>query len=381
MLRRADGWFPSNLESMAKPRSWLLAAIASICVLAGCGQAAPPQHLKVASPRLSAFWHRPIAIEADVLLPPSYATSKSKRYPVIYWIHAFGGSYHIGRTASRNWRNAMARAGTEYIVVSLNAAFNGVHDAFADSANNGPWGTALVREFIPAFDRDFRTIPAQRFVAGHSSGGWTALWLQVNYPRVFSGAWSIAPDPVDFRDFTGPDLTRIPPQNFYTDSRGREYPFDRRAGHDVTTLRDFVQRVPWAGAQFDSFDAVFSPRGAGGRPEPLFDRRTGAIDAGVARYWEAHYDIDALLQRTWAQNGPSLRDKLHVFVGTVDTYHLDGPVRRFASEMATLHGSAEVVFVQDADHNDIFKKGDLIDRMVLEMTHSDDSADVVRSAR
>ncbi len=37
--------------------------------------------------------------------------------------------------------------------------------------------------------------------SGHSSGGWSSLWLQIEHPEVFGGVWSLAPDPVDFRDF------------------------------------------------------------------------------------------------------------------------------------------------------------------------------------
>ena len=77
------------------------------------------------------------------------------------------------------------------------------HHVFADSANNGPVGKALIRELIPAFYKKFRGIPSPkaRFLAGHSSGGWSSLWLQVTYPGQFAGTWSTSPDPVDFRDF------------------------------------------------------------------------------------------------------------------------------------------------------------------------------------
>jgi hypothetical protein len=83
---------------------------------------------------------------------------------------------------------------------------------------------------------------ADRFLAGHSSGGWSALWLQVNYPGAFGGAWATAPDPVDFRSFCGPNLASARPGNFYRDARGRPYRFDRHEGRDTTTLREYVLR-------------------------------------------------------------------------------------------------------------------------------------------
>ena len=38
-------------------------------------------------------------------------------------------------------------------------------------------------------------------VDGGSTGGWVSLALQTFYPDFFNGAWSRAPDPVDFRAY------------------------------------------------------------------------------------------------------------------------------------------------------------------------------------
>src|SRR3546814_1092362 len=58
----------------------------------------------------------------------------------------------------------------------------GTHE-FADSANNGPWGAALTTEAIPALEAKYRmdARASGRFLNGHSSGGWSTLWLQVAY--------------------------------------------------------------------------------------------------------------------------------------------------------------------------------------------------------
>lgn len=71
---------------------------------------------------------------------------------------------------------------------------------FADSENNGPVGRALVDELIPHLEKTHRG-NGVRFTTGHSSGGWSSLWLHVAYPDTFHGCWSTAPDPMDFRDF------------------------------------------------------------------------------------------------------------------------------------------------------------------------------------
>jgi S-formylglutathione hydrolase FrmB len=257
----------------------------------------------------------------------------------------------------------MRRLHREFIVVLLDGMFNGGHQEFADSANNGPWGTALTTEFIPKTEAHFRAIgtPQTRFVAGHSSGGWSALWLQVNYPDLFGGEWSLSPDPVDFRDFTGPDLTRVPPQNFFRDPRGREYTIDGEP------LKRFVAGPGWEHKQFESFEAVFSPSAADGKPKPLFDRKTGAIDAEVERYWEEHYDIARILRDRWQTLGPQLRGKLHIIVGTRDEFHLDASVSLLQHELAGLGSDAEIDFANGADHWGVFDwKGSAIDYIIGE---------------
>jgi len=228
--------------------------------------------------------------------------------------------------------------------------FRGGHDEFVDSATNGPWGTALTTELMPAIEAKYRAIgtPATRFVAGHSSGGWSALWLEVTYPDRFGGEWSLAPDPVDFRDFMGSDLTASGPRNIYADAAG----IDRRV--NGATLRSLVFDPKWGARQFDSFDAVFGPAGEGGRPRPLFERGSGNIDPQVAAYWEAHFDIARILRDHWTALGPQLRGKIHIVVGTNDNFGLDRPVALLKKELDGLQAGAQIEFVAGADHWTVF---------------------------
>ncbi|MFM8872344.1 MAG: alpha/beta hydrolase-fold protein, partial [Phycisphaerales bacterium] len=79
-----------------------------------------------------------------------------------------------------------------------------------DSAANGPRARALVEEFIPALERQFRLVrrPEARIVTGHSSGGWSALWLQLTHPETFGACFPSTPDPVDFSRSPTSDLSR-----------------------------------------------------------------------------------------------------------------------------------------------------------------------------
>ena len=62
--------------------------------------------------------------------------------------------------------------------------------------------------------------PRARLLNGHSSGGWSSLWLQVTYPEFFGGTWSTSPDPVDFRDFQRINVYS-PGENMFRDAEGK----------------------------------------------------------------------------------------------------------------------------------------------------------------
>jgi hypothetical protein len=83
-----------------------------------------------------------------------------------------------------------------------------------------------------------------------------------------------------------------------------------------------------SGGQMDAFHATFGPTDADGYPAKLWDAETGAIDPAVARYWEEHYDLTARLERDWERLGPRLQGKLHVTMGTKDTFYLDAAAHR-----------------------------------------------------
>ncbi len=190
-----------------------------------------------------------------------------------------------------------------------------------------------------------------RFLNGHSSGGWATLQLEVNYPKIFGGTWSTSPDPSDFHDFTGPDLY-APHANMYRKPDGSAWPLVRRDGKVVATVEQFAQleRVlgPYGG-QLTSFDWVFSPKAPSGAPVPMFDRVTGEVDPAVVAYWHDHYDLAHIVEAHWTALQPDLTGRIHLTVGTADTFYLDGAAHKFeavlqaAGRGAALHLSAGTV--------------------------------------
>lgn len=300
---------------------------------------------------LTAFHGRSTHLRAGVVLPRSFAVEPQRRYPVVYEIPGFSGT-HFGAFAAAQ-REATNVAGVEMIYVVLDPDCRLGHHVFADSANNGPCGRALIDELIPHLEAKYRGIGTgqARFVTGHSSGGWSSLWLQTTYPERFNGVWSTSPDPVDFRDFQRIDLTK-PDANMFLDASGEKRPIARANGKPILFYRPFsdMEVVMGHGGQLASFEAVFSARGTDGWPRKLWDRTTGAIDAEVAKSWEP-YDIRIVLERHWKTLSPKLAGKLHVWTGNEDTFYLEGAVKRLKESLQRLGSDANIEIVPGRNHN------------------------------
>jgi hypothetical protein len=307
----------------------------------------------IKSELLTKFHGREMHLRAGVVLPASFATMKDKRYPVIYEIPGFGGNHFMAFGRARN--KATEVAGEEFVYVVLDPSCRLGHHVFADSANNGPCGQALIEELIPQIEKQFRVIGklGARFVTGHSSGGWSSLWLQVTYPEFFGGVWSTAPDPVDFRDFQRIDLTNAN-ENMFIEADGKHRPLARREGKPSVYYQAFsdMEVVMGHGGQLGSFEAVFSPRGADGKPKQLWDRQTGAIDKEVAKAWEA-YDIRLIMERNWKTLGPKLSGKVHVYMGGDDTFYLEGATKLLQQSQKMLRSDAVIEIFPGKDHGSL----------------------------
>jgi enterochelin esterase-like enzyme len=323
-------------------------------------QAAAPDaraHTKpidMVSPVLSAFWGRPIHMRGWVLTPPGYETSGNAHFPTVYYTHGFGGSEErlINTLVGVHLDMVKGQMPPMIWVFLDESGPTGTHE-FADSVNNGPWGKALTTELIPALESHYR-------MDAKASGGWATLWLQINYPKLFGGTWSTSPDPVDFHDFSGVNLY-APHANVYHRPDGTPWPLERMNGKVQGTFEDSVrlERVLGAyGGQMSSYEWVFSPRNDDGRPALLFDRDTGAVNPKVVAYWRDHYDIAYRLQQDWPKLEPDLDGKIHVMVGTADTYYLDGAVHKLQAVLDALHAKSDFRYLPGKTHADLYMQGD-----------------------
>ena len=316
-----------------------------------------------ASPSLTAFWGHPVNLQSWVILPPGYNAQSSTTYPTAYWTHGFGGTLDYALSEGLSIRKRMQDGKMPPMIwVMLDESCpQGTHE-FADSVNNGPWGTALTTEYLPYLEKKYHmdAKPSSRLLNGHSSGGWATLQLQVNYPDIFGGTWSTSPDPSDFHDFTGSDLY-APRANVYRKPDGSPTPIMRDKGKVLATFEQFAKLEevlgPYGG-QVSSFDWVFSPRSSSGAPVPMFDRKSGNVNPEVVAYWHDHYDLAHLVQTRWTKDGAALKGRIHLYVGSADTFYLDGAAHKFEAVLRQLDAEPHFTYIPDRTHFDLYRVSD-----------------------
>ncbi|MFQ5491473.1 MAG: alpha/beta hydrolase-fold protein [Phycisphaerae bacterium] len=290
------------------------------------------------SQRLSAFWKRDVFLRAGVVLPEGFDQAPARRYATIYHIPGFGGR-HFSAWRRRGSEHALDRQ-VVHVYLDPDGPFG--HHLFVNSQNNGPVGDALVHELIPHLQRRFRLIDQTqaRLLTGHSSGGFTSVWLQINYPRFFGGCWATSPDPVDFRAFQNVNLYQD--RNAFVQNDGQERPSIVVQGKTVCSMgqeygmEQAMDPTGASGQQWASWMAAFSPRGPDGRPVPLWDTN-GSIDAEVAEFWRRR-DPALILQRRWPDLGPIMAQRLRIIVGSQDNFSLHVAVGLLDDVLSDLPG-------------------------------------------
>lgn len=305
---------------------------------------------------LSRHFGRDVEDRAVVILPKSYAEQPQRRYPVLFEISGFGGTLPAMAHGFAQQAPGANGDNVEFIRVLLTGECKWGHHVYADSPVNGPRGRVLTEELIPKLDREFRTVaaPQARFVTGHSSGGWSSLWLQVNYPDVFGGVWSSSPDPVDFRDYQATNLYADPPNSLYFNDQGHKKPIARAGTMPILWYPDFgrMDDCLGRGGQLRSFEAVFSPINDRGEPLRMWDRETGRIQPAVVEAWKK-YDINLVVRQRWPEIGSKLTGKIHMIMGEIDTFYLEGATRLLKATFQDLGSDAEVTLVPGADHGSV----------------------------
>ncbi len=348
------------------------------------------RHIKIRSEVLSKFWGRPMYIGADVLVPEGFDQHPQAHYPLIVFHDHFvpdfddfrpeppdpdlkpdySERFHISgynriqqEEAHKFYQQWTGANFPRVLIVKLAHANPFYDDSYAvNSANVGPYGDAIETELIPAIEKQFRAIGQgwARFTYGGSTGGWEALAVQTFYPDSYNGAFVACPDPVDFRAYTVIDLYNDKNAYYREGAHRRMMQPAMRTylGQILITAAEANQYElalgtrGRSGEQFDIWQAVYSPVGADGYPQPIFDKETGDIDQTVAAYWKEHYDLRYILERDWPTLGPKLRGKIHIYCGSADNYFLNNAVYLLEDFLRTTNPAyeGEVKYGDRAEH-------------------------------
>ena len=325
-----------------------------------CGQVIPAvtippdtewvRRIKFRSRLLSDFWGQPMYLGATILLPKGYHEDPERRYPVNYIQGHFSLRAPYGFTAEEpDAENRWAQRGYDFykywtseecprmLAVTFQHPCPYYDDSHAmNSPNLGPYGDAVMQELIPYIEKKFRVIPEPyaRILSGGSTGGWISLALQIFHPDFFGGTFSLCPDSVDFRAHQIVNIYEDK-NAYYTeyDWLRVERPDCRRPNGEVTEMmkdENFFELAVGdncrSGGQWEIYMACYGPVGEDGYPKPLWDKRTGEINPEVAAYWRDHFDLRVYLENNWPRIGPKLKDKIHIYVGDMDSYYLNNAV-------------------------------------------------------
>jgi len=349
------------------------------------------RHIKIQSAALTKFWGQPMYLSAIVLVPEGFDEHPNARFPLMIFHDHFATEFSDFRTeppdpnlkpdyserfhlAGYNriqqeegykfYQKWISAGFPRFLVVKIQHANPFYDDSYAvNSANVGPYGDAIENELIPAIEKQFHAIGQgwSRFMYGGSTGGWEALAVQVFYPDHYNGAFAACPDPVDFHAYMTINLYDDKNAYFLEGAHKRvPQPAMRDyLGHTLITTEDngayelALGDHGRSGDQLDIWQAVFGPVGADGYPAQIFDKATGMIDHSVAEYWRQHYDLEAILERDWAKLGPQLKGKIHLYVGSDDTYFLNDAVYRMEDFLKSTKDPAyggEVTYGPRAEH-------------------------------
>jgi hypothetical protein len=349
------------------------------------------RHIRIQSQVLTKFWGRPMFLSAIVLVPEGFDDHPNAHFPLMIFHDHFAADFDDFRTtppdpnlkpdyserfhlagynriqqeeAYRFYQRWISPGFPRVLIVKIQHANPYYDDSYAvDSANVGPYGDAIENELIPATEKQFHAIGQgwARFVYGGSTGGWEALAVQVLYPDHYNGAFAACPDPIDFHAFTNIDLYDDDNAFYLTGAHKRVAQPAMRdyLGHTFITTEEInayelaLGDHGRSGEQFDIWQAVYGPVGEDGYPQPIFDKITGKIDHSVAAYWRQHYDLEAILERDWSKLGPQLEGKIHIYVGSDDTYFLNDAVYRMQDFLDSTKNppyGGEVTYGPRAEH-------------------------------
>ena len=276
----------------------------------------------------------PARRRVTVYLPPGYAEG-DKRYPAVYFLHAYGNSggswtnaAGFGLTVPERLDNLIASGAIPPVIGVFADAWTSLGGSqWVNSDAIGRYRDFLAKDVVGFVDRTFRTLPkaVSRAVVGHSSGGYGALVMGRYHPEVFAHLGAHSADAY-FEYCYMPDLPKAAGSLL-------------KAGGVEAWFQDFSKRSKETKVRGDDFPvinslamaAAYSPK----KGEPLnvelpFDLQTGKLRLDVWNRWLVHDPV-----RFVPKFLDAFRKLKTVFIdcGTRDEYNLRWGARMVAEDL------------------------------------------------
>jgi enterochelin esterase-like enzyme len=147
--------------------------------------------------------------DALVLLPPSYDSAPTRRYPTVYALHGYtigaeqwSKEIHVPQTIE----GAFAKGARELIVVLPDSKTLHLGSMYSNSATTGNFEDYVAHDVVAYMDSHYRTIPdrSSRGLVGHSMGGYGAARIGMKHSEVFGSLYIMSPCCLSPRDAAVP---------------------------------------------------------------------------------------------------------------------------------------------------------------------------------
>jgi putative tributyrin esterase len=126
------------------------------------------------------------SVKVNVLLPDGYKDDSSKRYPVIYLLHGYGGDY-------QEWEKIgiVGEAAKLPVILVMPEGDKSFYVNHHDNPK-ARWEEYITKELVELTDKTYRTMADRehRGISGLSMGGYGAITLGLRHPELYSSAAS-----------------------------------------------------------------------------------------------------------------------------------------------------------------------------------------------
>ncbi|BDI33849.1 esterase [Capsulimonas corticalis] len=233
-----------------------------------------------------------------VFLPPQY--DNAAVLPVVYYLPGFGGSPDDAIRDADIWKNSVQNlvdAAAPVVIVVIDGRTRWSCSQYINSPAQGKYADYIAKDVVAFVESHYRVAhgPANRIIAGHSSGGFGALRLGYAYPKIFGHVVALAPD-CDF------NISQLP---LVSGDDAKLYPLDK-----VRALTPIQSGPTYAMA----LAAAYSPLGK---------KHPGQVDW----LYDAQHQFRPTVWRRWMANDPlEIVRKHHAAFKHTRNVYLDGGV-------------------------------------------------------